>query len=139
MNVDPTQTEPLALEFAAHQRVRLGDYSGAVQDFGKLAQWAETASNPMLRSRALKFQAEIHECRNESQPNVHVATRLQNTAIQIFPTPLTQTEIIAAAELRSCARRRVGFGRRNPTSIGTMRRSTATRMQRASTIKSMAL
>jgi hypothetical protein len=100
MNVDPTQTEPLALEFAAHQRVRLGDYSGAVQDFGKLAQWAETASNPMLRSRALKFQAEIHECRNESQPNVHVATRLLNTAIQIFPTPLTQTEIIEAAELR---------------------------------------
>ena len=99
MKVDPTQTEPTALEFAAHQRVRLGDYTGAFEDFGELAQWADAAGKSVVRARALKFQAEIHEWRNEAQPNVHAATRLLNTAIQIFPTPLAQAEIIEAAEL----------------------------------------
>ncbi len=99
MKVDPTQTEPMALEFAAHQRVRLGDYTGASQDFAKLAEWANAEGKPVVRARALKFHAEIHECRNESQPNVHAATQLLNTAIQIFPTPLAQAEIIEAAEL----------------------------------------
>jgi hypothetical protein len=89
----------MALELAAHQRVRLGDYNGAFQDLAKLAQWAEDEARPLIRARALKFQAEIHECRNESQPNVHAATQLLNTAIQIFPTPLAHAEIIEAAEL----------------------------------------
>jgi tetratricopeptide (TPR) repeat protein len=99
MKVDPTQPDPMALEFAAHQRVRLGDYTGAFEDLARLAQWAETAGKPVVRARALKFQAEIHECRNEDQPNVHAATQLLNTAIQIFPTPLSHSEIVEAAEL----------------------------------------
>jgi hypothetical protein len=99
MNVDSTTTEPVALEFAAHQRVRLGDYSGAAQDFVRLAQWAEAAGKPLVQARALKFHAEIHEWRNESQPNVQAATQLLNTAIQIFPTPLAHAEVVEAAEL----------------------------------------
>ena len=66
VRVEPNQTEPIALEFAAHQRVRLGDYEGASLDFGKLAQWAESAGKPLVRARALKYQAEIHECRRPS-------------------------------------------------------------------------
>ena len=81
MKVEPTEIEPIALEFAAHQRVRLGDFNGASQDFGKLAQSAQEAGRPLVRARALEFQAEIHECRSESQPNVHAATQLLNAAI----------------------------------------------------------
>jgi hypothetical protein len=99
MKVDSSRTEPIALEFAAHQRVRLGDYAGAFQDFGTLAQWAEAAGKPLIRARALKYQAEIHEWRNEDQPNVNAATQLLNTAIQTFPTPLSRPEILEAAEL----------------------------------------
>ena len=99
MRVEPAETEPIALEFAAHQRVRLGDFNGASQDFGKLAQWAQEAGRPLVRARALKFQAEIHECRSESQPNVQAATQLLNAAIQIFPAPIAHAEILEAAEL----------------------------------------
>jgi hypothetical protein len=99
MKVDSNCTEPIALEFAAHQRVRLGDYAGAFLDFGMLAQWAEAAGKPLVRARALKYQAEIHEWRNGDQPNANAATQLLNTAIQTFPTPLGRPQIIEAAEL----------------------------------------
>jgi hypothetical protein len=99
MSVEPNGPDLLALELAAHQRVRLGDYTGAFDDFTRLAQLAEQAHKPVTRARALKFQAEILEFRNASQPNVNAATRLLNTALQIFPPPRGRADVIEVAEL----------------------------------------
>lgn len=96
-HVDPQNPDPLALEFAAHQRVRLGDYNGAYQDFDKLLD--VVADKRVDTARILKFQAEIQECRSEAQPNIHAATQLLNSAIQIFPPALGRSDVIEAAEL----------------------------------------
>jgi len=99
MSVEPNAPDPLALEFAAHQRVRLGDYTGAFDDFGRLAELAERADKPITRARALKFQAEIYEFRNGGQPNVNAATQLLNTALQIYPSARGHADVIEVAEL----------------------------------------
>ena len=74
IGIDPNEPSLLALELAAHQRVRLGDFTGGYDDFGHLAEMA--AQKPIVRARALKFQAEIHEFRNGGQPNINAATQL---------------------------------------------------------------
>ena len=98
MNVEPAQFEPLAVELAAHQRVRLGDFTGASGAFAELAGWAEKSGDVLLRVRALKYQAEIHEYKNEL-PNVTEANRLLNRALELLPRPLPSAHIIEAAEL----------------------------------------
>jgi len=50
-----------ALEYMAHQRVRLGDQGNALTDFETLQRLAAEQKNQMLMARALKFQAAVRE------------------------------------------------------------------------------
>jgi tetratricopeptide (TPR) repeat protein len=99
IDVNPDAPDPLAVEFAAHQRVRLGDYSGGSADFGRLLNLVANASAPSARARALKFQAEILEFGNGPQPNVNSATQLLNSAIDLLPPQRTRSDVEDAAEL----------------------------------------
>jgi tetratricopeptide (TPR) repeat protein len=51
-----------ALEYIGHQQVRLGEYASALTTFQQLADIAPQGKS-LLRARALKFQAEVYECR----------------------------------------------------------------------------
>lgn len=99
LSVEPNSPDLLALEFVAHQRVRLGDFTGALDDFGRLSERAANLQKLLIRARALKYQAEILECRNGNQPNVNAATQQLNTALQILPNARTRAEAIEIAEL----------------------------------------
>jgi tetratricopeptide (TPR) repeat protein len=76
-------TDADALEYVGHQQVRLGDFPLALQTFEALA--AKYADGPSLpRARALKFQAEINECK--TQPNLARANGLLIQAVNALPT-----------------------------------------------------
>jgi hypothetical protein len=100
IGVDPASPEPLSMEFAAHQRVRLGDYSGGSGDFDRLLNLPANENKPAARARALKFQAEILEFGNGAQPNVNNATQLLNEAINLLPPQRTHVDVLDAAELQ---------------------------------------
>src|SRR5262249_16946826 len=86
-----------ALEYMAHQRVRLGDHASALADFESLEKLAEKQGNMLLRSRALKFQATIREhegatrllqnstVRPAAEPNLRNARDLLNRALDLVP------------------------------------------------------
>jgi hypothetical protein len=105
LDIDPNSPTPLAIEFAAHQRVRLGDYGGGSEDFGRLLNLAANENRPTARARALRFQAEIVEFGNGVQPNVNSATQLLNAAIDLLPPQRTHADVLDAAELHEMQRR----------------------------------
>jgi hypothetical protein len=84
-----------ALEYMAHQRVRLGDNANALIDFEK--RLAEKQENPLLVSRAMKFQAAIREnegaarllqnpaTRPDLEPNLQGARDLLKGAMDTLP------------------------------------------------------
>ena len=86
-----------ALEYMAHQRVRLGDNANALTDFENLQKLAEKQENPLLVSRAMKFQATIREnegaarllqnpgTRPDLEPNLQGARDLLRGAMAALP------------------------------------------------------
>jgi tetratricopeptide (TPR) repeat protein len=82
--------DPEALEYVGHQLVRLGDYNAALGSFQDLAKMEPTEGSSLLRARALKFQAEVHECR--PQPNLKGATSALIEAVRVLPTDAPQIE-----------------------------------------------
>ena len=86
-----------ALEYMAHQRVRLGDNASALADFESLQKLAEKQGMIQLQSRALKFQATIREhegvtrllqnptVRPAAEPNLRNARDLLNRALDLLP------------------------------------------------------
>lgn len=86
-----------ALEYLAHQRVRLNDNANALTDFENLQNLAEKQENPLLVSRAIKFQATIREnegaarllhgpsLRTDLEPNLQKARALLTDAWNALP------------------------------------------------------
>lgn len=86
-----------ALEYMAHQRVRLGDNANALTDFESLQKLAEKDENSLLASRALKFQATIREnegatrllhngnLQTNLEPNLQKARDLLKDAMDALP------------------------------------------------------
>jgi hypothetical protein len=100
VDVNPNTPHPLAIELAAHQRVRLGDFTGGSIDFARLVDLPSNTDQPFARARALRFQAEIHECRNGgTQPNVTAANQALKSAIELIPAPRARADVLEAAEL----------------------------------------
>lgn len=57
--MDPDDLQ--ALEYVGHQRTRLSDIEGALEEFKKLCEIAEKQGDDLARSRGLKFTAQIKE------------------------------------------------------------------------------
>jgi hypothetical protein len=90
------KTDVEALEYMAHQRVRLGDTGNALTDFETLQLLAEKDKDQLLVSRALKFQATIREnegatllqnpsTRTDQEPNLQKARDLLTAAVDALP------------------------------------------------------
>jgi tetratricopeptide (TPR) repeat protein len=91
------KTDVEALEYMAHQRVRLGDHGNALSDFESLQKLAENEKNQLLVSRALKFQATIRETegatrllqnpntRTDQEQNLQKARDLLTAALDALP------------------------------------------------------
>jgi tetratricopeptide (TPR) repeat protein len=78
------KTDVDALEYVAHQQVRLGEYQTALETFGELAASIATDAPSLRRARVLKFQAEVWECR-KPQPNLQKANSLLIDAAKALP------------------------------------------------------
>jgi hypothetical protein len=102
-----------ALEYMAHQRVRLRDLGNALTDFENLQALAEKQADKKLTSRALMFQALIREqegaarllqnpnTRPQQEPNLQEARYLLTRALDALPDAERGTlEEAALYELR---------------------------------------
>lgn len=79
--LDPGDAE--ALEYIGHQQARLGDCQAAIEQFQQLVNLAPADGQSLLRARALRFQAEVHE--NKPHPNLNEANRLLIQAVPALP------------------------------------------------------
>jgi tetratricopeptide (TPR) repeat protein len=99
-----------ALEYVGHQLVRLGDHNAALECFQELANMTPNEGASLLRARALKFQAEVHECR--PQPNLSKANSALIEAVKALPTDAPQIEKAEIHEMHGRIRQRAeSFGR----------------------------
>jgi len=94
------KTDVEALEYLGHQQVRLGEFDQALSTFLQLATMAQQATRApdgksLLRARALKFQAEVYECRpspNGSKANGVLIDAVHN-ALPTNASDLEKAEI----------------------------------------------
>jgi tetratricopeptide (TPR) repeat protein len=87
-------SDPDALEYMGHMRVRLGQYPEAIADFEALEKLAPKEGKTLARARALKFQAEVSEYRDP--PRLPKANGLLNDALAALPE---KTPPLEGAEL----------------------------------------
>lgn len=73
-----------ALEYIGHQQVRLGDNPLAMETFEQLASMWPGEQTSLPRARALKYQAEVNECK--PQPNLPRANIIMLQAVAAVPT-----------------------------------------------------
>jgi hypothetical protein len=91
-----------ALEYMAHQRVRLGAHPRALDDFKLLEQAAKKQNKPLVAARALKFQAEVHERQN--RPNLGAAKDLLAQAENALPLDASFVEKAEIVEMQGRVR-----------------------------------
>lgn len=99
--------DKLALELAAHMRVRLGEYQRALQDFTRLAELASQQGDKVTAMRAFKFAGEVHT--NKANPNLLGASAALNSALELAPEGADPFEIAELHELQGRAREAMGY------------------------------
>src|SRR5262249_16211808 len=103
------KTDFEALEYVGHQQVRLGEYQAALETFGELA-----ASTPdtlsLIRARALKFQAEVWECR-KPHANLQKANAVLIEAVKALPGNAPLLDKAEIQEMHGRVREKAAIGR----------------------------
>jgi tetratricopeptide (TPR) repeat protein len=102
------KTDVEALEYIGHQQVRLGDHDPALDTFQQLAAMVPGPELSLLRARALKFQAEVHECR--SQPNYTRANVVLLGAVAVLPPDAALLDKAEIHEMHGRVREKAGIG-----------------------------
>jgi tetratricopeptide (TPR) repeat protein len=97
-----------ALEYVGHQQARLGDHDPALETFQNLATMVSEGGSSLLRARALKFQAEVHECR--IQPNYGRANSALIGAVAALPPDAPILEKAEIHEMHGRVREKAGIG-----------------------------
>jgi tetratricopeptide (TPR) repeat protein len=92
----------LAMELAAHMRVRLGEYSRAIQGFSELAERAAQRGDKLTAMRAFKFAGEVHLYKNN--PSYLGASAALNSAFGYLPEGSHPLELAELHELQGIAR-----------------------------------
>jgi tetratricopeptide (TPR) repeat protein len=99
--------DPEALEYMAYMRVRLGQHELAIAAFENLANLApKDVERSSLRSRALKCQAEVNECK--TPPSLQRANGLLRDALACLPEndpPMDRAEL---HEMQGRVRKQIG-------------------------------
>src|SRR5262249_19632443 len=97
-------TDLEALEYLGHQQVRLHQFGLALSTFKQLENMSQ---EPLLRARALKFQAEIYECGMPS--NLTTANSLLISAVRALPPNASDLEVAEIHEMHGRVRYQVGY------------------------------
>jgi len=98
-------TDTEALEYIGHQQVRLGDYGTALGTFEKLAEMAPEGEPSLSLARALKFQAEVYECK--PQPNLVRANSALMKAVEALPANAPYLDKAELHEMHGRAREKL--------------------------------
>lgn len=92
----------LAMELAAHMRVRLGEHQRAIQGFSELAECAAQRGDKLTAMRAFKFIGEVQLYKNN--PNYLGASAALNSAFEQLPVGTPPLELAELHELQGIAR-----------------------------------
>ena len=99
--------DPEALEYMGHMRVRLGQHELAIIDFENLASLVpEEVERSIRRARALKFQAEVNECKDP--PALQRANGLLRDALAALPENDPLIERAEIHEMQGRVRKQIG-------------------------------